>query len=220
MLEKEWGKAMREIWDLYDENRNLMGKQHFRGEPLSEGEYHLVVHICIFNSENQLLIQQRQRFKEGWPGMWDFSAGGSACKGETSLMAAERETREELGLDLNLKTERPVFTIHFKEGFDDYYIVTRSVDIETLTLQESEVAAVKWVDHQEATAMVATGEMIPYVMLDTVFALQKQGAFYWEEMREIRKEGNKLSFGVTAASIALLCIVAVISFLIWLIKAK
>lgn len=41
-----------------------------------------------------------------------------------------------------------------------------------------------------------------------------------EEMREIRKEGNKLSFGVTAASIALLCIVAVISFLIWLIKAK
>lgn len=96
-------------------------------------------------------------------------------------MAAERETREELGLDLKLKTERPVFTMHFKEGFDDYYIVTCSVDIETLTLQESEVAAVKWVDHQEATAMVATGEMIPYVMLDAVFALQKQGAFYWEE---------------------------------------
>lgn len=181
MLEKEWGKAMREKWDLYDENRNLTGKQHFRGEPLSEGEYHLVVHICIFNSENQLLIQQRQRFKEGWPGMWDFSVGGSACEGETSLVAAERETREELGLDLNLKNERPVFTMHFKEGFDDYYIVTRSVDIETLTLQESEVAAVKWVDHQEATAMVAAGEMIPYVMLDAVFALQKQGAFYWEE---------------------------------------
>lgn len=36
---------------------------------MKDGEYHLAVHVCIFNSENQLLIQQRQPYKGGWPNM-------------------------------------------------------------------------------------------------------------------------------------------------------
>ena len=43
-----------EIWDVYDKERNLTGQTHRRGDPLAPGEYHLVVHICIFNSQGKL----------------------------------------------------------------------------------------------------------------------------------------------------------------------
>lgn len=39
-----------EIWDLYDKHRNLTGETMVRGEPVPQDRYHLVVHICIFNS--------------------------------------------------------------------------------------------------------------------------------------------------------------------------
>ncbi|MBC8922760.1 NUDIX hydrolase, partial [Escherichia coli] len=56
-----------EEWDLLNENRELTGKTHIRGEKLAPGELHLVVHVCIFNEKGQLLIQKRQKDKEGWP---------------------------------------------------------------------------------------------------------------------------------------------------------
>ena len=80
-----------ELWDVYDKDRVKTGKLHKRGETLPEGQYHLVVHVCIFNSKNQMLIQQRQPFKDNWNNMWDLTVGGSAIAGDTSSQAAERE---------------------------------------------------------------------------------------------------------------------------------
>jgi hypothetical protein len=45
-----------EIWDLYNENRELLGKDHIRGEQLPIDGYHLVVHVWIRNSKGQYLI--------------------------------------------------------------------------------------------------------------------------------------------------------------------
>lgn len=42
-----------EIWDLYDENRELLGKDHVRGEQLPIDGYHLVVHVWIRNSKGE-----------------------------------------------------------------------------------------------------------------------------------------------------------------------
>lgn len=36
-----------EIWDLYNENRELLGKDHIRGEQLPIDGYHLVVCVCV-----------------------------------------------------------------------------------------------------------------------------------------------------------------------------
>ena len=48
-----------ELWDLYDENRNLLGKTHVRGVPLQEGEYHLVTDIWMVRPDGKLLITKR-----------------------------------------------------------------------------------------------------------------------------------------------------------------
>ena len=81
-----------EMVDLYDENRLLLGRTAERYAPKGEGEYRVVVHICVFDSRGRLLIQQRSREKAVWPEAWDVSAAGGVDAGETSRQAAERET--------------------------------------------------------------------------------------------------------------------------------
>lgn len=143
-----------EIWDLYDRNRVKLNKTAVRGSKLPKGEYHIVVHVCIFNSNNEMLLQHRQVFKAGWPNKWDVSVGGSAVQGDSSYQAAERETLEEIGLKLDLSSIRPSITINFDNGFDDYYIIETEVDLSKLTLQFEEVQAVKWAKMDEVFKLI------------------------------------------------------------------
>ena len=75
-----------ELWDIYDIDRQKTGKlcRRVDGKALADRDYHLVVHICLFNPQGQLLIQRRQLDKAGYPGLWDVTAAGSALAGETS----------------------------------------------------------------------------------------------------------------------------------------
>lgn len=112
-----------EKWDVYDKDRNKIEKQITRGDAMEPNELHVVVHVCIFNSKGQMLIQQRQPFKQGWSNLWDITCGGSAVAGDTSQQAASRELFEELGICYDFKNMRPQFTINFERGFDDYYLI-------------------------------------------------------------------------------------------------
>ncbi len=156
-----------ELWDIYDIDRVRTGRVAQRGKPaseggLGEGEYHLVVHICVFNGRGQLLLQQRQKDKEGYPNLWDVSAAGSALAGETSAAAASRELREELGLVHDFTKERPFWTTHFERGFDDWYFIRMEADISDLRLQPEEVQDARWAELAEIERMLDSGEMVPY----------------------------------------------------------
>lgn len=177
-----------ELWDVYDRDRIKTGELHKRGEKLAEGQYHMVVHVCIFNSRNRMLIQQRQPFKEGWNNMWDLTVGGSAVAGDSSQQAAEREVFEELGLKIDLSDARPDFTVNFPEGFDDYYLIRMDVDISRLALQETEVQRVRWADKEEVLKMQEEGTFIPYWFLDKLFDM---GQWY----QRYRSEETAIRFG-------------------------
>lgn len=165
-----------EFWDVYTVDREKTGRTWQRGSRLLEGEYHLVIHVCIFNEKGEMLIQQRQPFKDGWANMWDITVGGSATVGDTSQQAAMRELEEEIGLKLDLSQTRPHLTINFDEGFDDIYLVEAEVDLNELTLQESEVQAVKWADEATILQMIRQHEFIPYhtPMIPLLFAMRGQ----------------------------------------------
>lgn len=151
-----------ELWDVYDKDRKPTGKTMVRGDKFEDGTYHIVVHVCIFNTSGQMLIQQRQPFKKGWSNMWDITVGGSAVAGDSSQEAAEREVFEEIGLKVNLRNARPSLTVNFEVGFDDIYIIEEDVDIHSLHLQYEEVQQVKWATRNEILAMIDSGEFIPY----------------------------------------------------------
>lgn len=151
-----------ELWDLYTKDREKLAETMVRGAPHPAGKYRLVVHIAIFNRRGQMLIQQRQADKFGWPSMWDISASGSVITGETSSMAAERELGEELGLSIPFSNRRPALTVHFPDGMGDVFLVEQDVNLCDLVLQKEEVQAVRWADEEEILKMIEEDSFIPY----------------------------------------------------------
>ena len=164
-----------ELGDVYDEDRRLTGRTMVRDEPYPEDGYHLVVHICVFNSRGEMLVQRRQPFKDGWPGMWDITVGGSAVAGDDSRTAAERELWEEMGLRVDLSGVRPVLTKHHPHIFDDYYIVRKDVAVEELTLQPEEVCEARWATLSDVLQLLDAGVFIPYhrSFLELLFGLNE-----------------------------------------------
>ncbi len=168
-----------ELVDLYNEDRVPLGRTAERSGPKNPGELRLVVHVCVFDSQGRLLIQQRAKKKYVWPELWDVSIGGGVDAGETSRQGAEREFQEELGYRLDLTGVRPSVTVNFSEGFDDFYIVRRDLDLSCLTLQREEVAGVRWASLTEVLAMHASGAFIPYPesFLRFLFDMREQFGF-------------------------------------------
>lgn len=151
-----------ELWEVYDKDRQKKGRTMVRGSEIPANDYHLIVHICIFNAKGQMLIQQRQPFKNGWSNLWDVTVGGSALFGETSAHAAERELFEEIGFKWDFTDERPFITVNFSFGFDDFYLIEAEIDCETLVLQAEEVQNVKWASRDEIIERIDAGTFIPY----------------------------------------------------------
>lgn len=165
-----------ELWDVYDKNRIKTGKIMERGSAFDNEDYHLVVHVCLFNSRNEMLIQQRQPFKHGWSNMWDLTVGGSATAGDTSQTAAERELKEEIGCSIDFSNIRPHLSVNFEVGFDDYYLIESEIEIEKLELQYEEVQRVKWASKEEILQMLDNGEFIPYYkhLIELLFDMKKK----------------------------------------------
>ncbi|MDD2522584.1 MAG: NUDIX domain-containing protein [Anaerolineaceae bacterium] len=160
-----------EVFDLYDLNRIRTGETIERGQKPPAGRYHLVIHVCIFNQEDQMLIQKRSENKTGWAGLWDVSVGGAAQKGDSSQQAAHRELMEELSLDYDFSLVRPAVTVNFPNGFDDIYLIQLDLEPSRLRLQDNEVEEVKWASQEEIKAMIQNGEFIPYhlSLIDLLF---------------------------------------------------
>ena len=163
-----------EIWDLYNNERAKTEETMVRGSQIPKDLYHLVVHVCIFNKKGEMLIQHRQPFKDGWPGMWDITVGGSSVSGDSSVTAAEREVLEELGYELNLQNMRPSLTVNADSIFDDFYLVEREVDTSRLKLQYEEVKEVKWAALEEILSMIDASTFIPYYksFIQTLFDMR------------------------------------------------
>lgn len=168
----------REYFDIYDLDRKYTGRRAVRGEPLGPGEYHLVVHICVFDGAGRLLIQRRSPEKRSWPGLWDLSAGGCAQAGENSRAAAERELFEELGLEADFSRTRPVLTVNFETGFDDVFEIERELEPERLRLQTEEVAQARWARLEEVCALLEEGSFVPYSpdFVRLLFDIHRNGA--------------------------------------------
>ena len=100
--------------------------------------------------------------------------------GETSRQGAQREVLEELGLSLDFTGVRPVVTVNFDGGFDDFYGIRRDVSLEELHLQKEEVSAVRWASLQEVLALLEGGQFLGYPaeFLRLLFQMQDIVGFF------------------------------------------
>jgi nucleoside triphosphatase YtkD len=159
--------AKDELWDVYDQNRHLTGRTHRRGDPLANGDYHLVVHVWILNQQDEFLITKRTPNK-GFPNLWECS-GGSALKGDNSLEAALREVKEETGLDLQPSRGRILLSLQDEDTFCDIWLFRQDFCIEDVVFQPNETCGAKWANRQEIRQMTAEGLFIPFRYMDVFF---------------------------------------------------
>jgi 16S rRNA (adenine1518-N6/adenine1519-N6)-dimethyltransferase len=86
-----------EMFDVVDESDRVLGAEP-REVVHVNNLLHRAVHMLIFNSQGEILLQRRSIWKDRNPGRWDSSAAGHVDSGENYLEAANRELREELGI--------------------------------------------------------------------------------------------------------------------------
>ncbi len=148
---------MAEYWDVYNEQRLPMGKLHKRGNPLKDGEYHLVVDIVVINTDGRLLIDRRSPKKRNCPNYWEFTSG-SVLAGEESRQGAVRELSEELGIKVDADRLIMLGKSQLDHRLVDTYMLIAPVDLSELILQEGEVAEAKLVSLQQLDEICRTGK--------------------------------------------------------------
>ena len=144
-----------EIWDLYNENRELLGKDHVRGEHLPIYGYHLVVHVWIRNSKGQYLISQRSANRPTFPLVWEC-VDGSVVKGEDSLQGALREVKEEVGVDLLPEKGQVILSDIKKIEFGkvvnkivDVWLFEYDGEVDLSNATTDEVAQAAWMNREQ-----------------------------------------------------------------------
>ena len=144
-----------EIWDLYDENRELLGKDHVRGEQLPIDGYHLVAHVWIRNSKGEYLIAQRSANRPTFPLVWEC-VDGSVIKGENSLQGALREVKEEVGVDLLPEKGHVILSDIKKIEFGkvvnkivDVWLFEYDGEVDLSNATTDEVAQVAWMNRSQ-----------------------------------------------------------------------
>lgn len=154
-----------ELFDILLENGEKSGLVRERGVAHCEGSLHPTVHIWIAREREDrrfdILLQKRSAGKDSYPGCYDISSAGHVAAGEEILACALRELEEELGLKLRpgdleevgIHRGKKEAVFHGRR-FKDYewshiYLYRGPVRIEDLTLQESEVEEVIWMEYEE-----------------------------------------------------------------------
>lgn len=149
---------MEEVWDILDEKGNKTGRIMKKGL-LPEGFYHQGADVWIINSGNKILIQKRSPQKRNSPNVWAMT-GGSVIRGETSLQTIQRETKEELGISLNMKDIKLVKQYKTGTVWLDTYLIKQDIDLKDIIMQEEEVCEVKWATYKEIEELFAHNQFM------------------------------------------------------------
>jgi isopentenyl-diphosphate delta-isomerase len=96
----------------HDEPIGLMEKL----EAHQKAILHRAFSIFIFNSNGEMLLQQRALNKYHSAGLWSNACCSHPGPGEETIRAAERRLKEEMGIDLPLKK---LFHFVYKTGFEN-----------------------------------------------------------------------------------------------------
>lgn len=142
-----------EIFDVCDEQDRVIG-QLPRSAVHARRLLHRAVHIFVFNSRGELLLQLRSKEKDEYPLCYTSSASGHLSAGESYEQAAPRELEEELGL-----RNCPLEWLHkFPAGPEtslEHTMLYRTVSDAEVRVDPHEIVAATFHPVDEISAMLA-----------------------------------------------------------------
>ena len=100
---------------LVDKTDHPIGEME-KQEAHIKGVLHRAFSIFIFNSKGEVLLQQRALHKYHSGGLWTNTCCSHPRNGETTIQAANRRLKEEMGMSCSLTEE---FTFIYKAKLDN-----------------------------------------------------------------------------------------------------
>ncbi|MDQ2719271.1 MAG: isopentenyl-diphosphate Delta-isomerase [Bacteroidota bacterium] len=137
---KEKLKPTNDLLILVDRQDNEIGLLN-KLEVHQRGLLHRAFSIFIFNSKNELLLQQRAEKKYHSPGLWSNTCCSHPCYGETIDIAIARRLKEEVGLQCATEFKfNFIYKIEFENGLTehelDHVYFGKSDEVPKLDLEE------------------------------------------------------------------------------------
>ena len=124
-----------------------------KSEAIEKGYNCRASRAFVFNESGKVLLQRRSKHVSR-PLLLDHSMAGHVDAGETYLMAAERELKEELGIDATqyplIEVEKPFLTHGF---YGAMYKVVVPDDL-AIDYDQEEVAEVIWFTPEEVNTLL------------------------------------------------------------------
>ncbi|HVL25125.1 MAG TPA: NUDIX domain-containing protein, partial [Thermomicrobiales bacterium] len=91
-----------ELFDVVTADGTPTGITKRRADVHRDGDWHRAIHVWVYGIDDEermpfLLLNQRGKHKDTWPGVLDATVGGHLAAGET-VEEAFREIEEEIGI--------------------------------------------------------------------------------------------------------------------------
>jgi NADH pyrophosphatase NudC (nudix superfamily) len=147
-----------ELLNVYDNEGNATDRVVPRGDKsviLNDNEHIGVVVVFIENSKGEFLIQKTSVKK----GSEYSSTGGHVDAGETHLSSILRESKEELGMEVDESELEYLGFLLYDKPIRFMYYLKKDIDIKDIVVQEDEVEFVKYMNIDEIKEIINKGEM-------------------------------------------------------------
>lgn len=142
-----------ELFDVVDEHDHII-RQAPRSVVHSQKLLHRAVHIFVFNTQGELLLQLRSAEKDEYPLCYTSSASGHVAAGETYDEAAPRELAEELGLEADVLEPLHMFPAGPETSYEHTRLYSFVTDVPP-RIDPGEIAAATFRPLGEIAGMIA-----------------------------------------------------------------
>lgn len=138
-----------EVWQEYDFNGERLGgiePTDNIGDNIKCYGGAVIMLYRYVDGKVEFLFQHRSKNLRANPDAWDVSAGGHINLNESRLDTIVRETKEEIGIDIDAnKLEFAVFYNRWKCMYAVYFYDWTGM-VDNFSFDDEEVSEVKWVD--------------------------------------------------------------------------
>ena len=147
---------MKEILILVDKNDKKIGEME-KLQAHRKAILHRAFSVFLFNSNGELMLQQRAFSKYHSPGLWGNACDGHPRVSETVVQAGERRLIEEMGIKVKLKKKVGfVYKVKLEKGMNEHefdYVLTGKFNGKP-KLNKKEANDWKWIELKELKKQV------------------------------------------------------------------